>query len=826
MTIYVLDVGPKKYGDCILITHEGKSILIDGAHPGDQNLLRTQLSKILQQQPPFNIDLLVVTHCHLDHIGCLPTLIQDGSLRPKRALVADEKLGFGRTDDGIGPTDAPGLTNTQKLMIVALQEEDHSDLPDDEVRQFLDDAITLEERYTTMLATMKENGCDIVRYTEPGTQKIKSLETTFKKFGLKILGPSEEHLITCAQTIGGIADSINEDTFDILTDDTTENDMVRLYRQIMRGIKEDTAIDDAESQASAAKNNQSIVIKVSASGWSGLLAGDMQYASPGVDDMEELMDTALQEAVDAGPYDFIKITHHTASNGLNQKIFDAFAPCPNYVHTGGKNDPTHPNKNALQVLKKNASKIKFLRTDRHGMITIKKGTKVTMTGSKGSAEDFSLNTASDTERIVIPGNETVTVVQQHTGNDFIELTAKIPVSAGRVTITVDVDGEKKNSESLIAASFAQADKCLGAGRNLPPLLFVTCSELLSKNIGTGEAQTALDIIRACPTATLLDIRSTTHAPTAAKSIHTKLKTGNFEGVVIVGGYDVVPSHILDVLDPSLRANIVSLKGKKDQDNFVVWSDDIYVDLDGDSLPELPVSRIPDARWARLLLSSLTAPSFTQGRTFGVRNIERPFADEVYKLLSTGGGSMFVSETFAPSQVEKDTALGAVYYMLHGHDRDGTIYWGESLETDEDNELFDAVSIDNVPANAQGTIVFAGCCWGALTVFPKASLASKHILSPKSPEDSIALTYLLNGAQAFVGCTGTHYSPGQKPYNYYGRPMHDLFWRNIAQSKPPALALWEAKKAYSRAMPHGQSDVYSWGIEHKILREFTCLGLGW
>jgi hypothetical protein len=543
------------------------------------------------------------------------------------------------------------------------------------------------------------------------------------------------------------------------------------------------------------------------------------------------MDTALQDAMNEGPYDFIKLTHHTASNGLNQKVFTAYAPCKNFAHTGGKNDATHPNKNALKILKQNASTIKFLRTDNNGMITVKKGVKVTMTKSKGIVNDFSENTSHDSEIISTEEKKGKNVVfrQIASQNGYIEVTAKIPMDSPRVAIIVEIDNEKKKPDTV--RSSGEEDKrarsnALGGGRNFPRLLFVTSKEGLVRNVGADVAESALNIIRSCKTATLLELPLYKNADEASKKVHSELLKGNYEGVVIVGGYDVIPSKPLDVLDNDLRANIVALKGKKDLDNFIVWSDDPYVDLAGDGLPDLPVSRIPDGRLGDLLLAGLTAPAFRPGRSFGVRNVERPFADDVYKLVDGGNSGMFKSETFGPSEVEENAASGAVYFMLHGHDRDATLYWGESVDNPSDNALFDAVSISNVPSDASGSLVFAGCCWGALTVFPKASLSDKNVLSPKSPEDSIALTYLLRGAQAFIGCTGTHYSPGQEPYNYYGKPMHDLFWQNIGKGIPPARALWEAKKIYANDMPHDQVDVFSRGIEHKILRQFTCLGLGW
>src|SRR5436190_157992 len=120
MEIYILDVGKTMYGDCILITNGGTKILIDGAHPGDDDLITSQLSSILNQEPPFNIDLLIVTHCHIDHIGCLPALIKNDTIVPAIALVADEKLGFGRAPDGDGPADDNRFTKSQKILITLL----------------------------------------------------------------------------------------------------------------------------------------------------------------------------------------------------------------------------------------------------------------------------------------------------------------------------------------------------------------------------------------------------------------------------------------------------------------------------------------------------------------------------------------------------------------------------------------------------------------------------------------------------------------------------------------------------------------------------------
>src|SRR5262245_23119135 len=98
LKIHLLDMGSERYGDCLLVQLGNRTILIDGAHPGDWQRrgdspsIPEQLEQLLGHPAPFSVDLLVVTHCHSDHIGCLPTLVENGDLKAKWALVADEKL--------------------------------------------------------------------------------------------------------------------------------------------------------------------------------------------------------------------------------------------------------------------------------------------------------------------------------------------------------------------------------------------------------------------------------------------------------------------------------------------------------------------------------------------------------------------------------------------------------------------------------------------------------------------------------------------------------------------------------------------------------------
>jgi hypothetical protein len=92
---------------------------------------------------------------------------------------------------------------------------------------------------------------------------------------------------------------------------------------------------------------------------------------------------------------------------------------------------------------------------------------------------------------------------------------------------------------------------------------------------------------------------------------------------------------------------------------------------------------------------------------------------------------------------------------------------------------------------------------------------------------MALSFLNRGARAFIGCTGTHYSPEGDDTTYYGAPLHLGFWQRYFAGSAPAQALFDAKTEYLRGIPHRKTrDPVDTAREMKILRQFTCLGLGW
>jgi hypothetical protein len=354
---------------------------------------------------------------------------------------------------------------------------------------------------------------------------------------------------------------------------------------------------------------------------------------------------------------------------------------------------------------------------------------------------------------------------------------------------------------------------------------VTCRPKLVRNVGELEAGQVFAALRESSLEVVDLDPSLTTAEQAAAAVRPRLKRGGFAGVVLLGGYDVVPAYRLDVIDAATRRAIRAAgQDRQDSDDFIVWSDQLYGDHNADTLPEMPVSRVPDGRRKDVLLAALAAPRFTPGNRFGVGNQHRPFAVNVFPGVPGRGGQLQASAPHRPGQAARNAASAAVYFMLHGSWQDGTLFMGEEAS----GETCDALDLSDVPSQAPGAVVFAGCCWGALVADPPAARVqgAQTPLRPRGPERSIAVKYLLAGASAFVGCTGTHYSPGEPPYDYYGKPMHDAFWANLKAGRPPAEALYLAKKEFARRMPHGRTDPFSRAVELKILRQFVCLGLGW
>jgi beta-lactamase superfamily II metal-dependent hydrolase len=852
-TYHFLDVGGSLYGDCILIEFGAIRVLIDGSHVEDFDgqaghlPIPDQIKAILGGTPPYDVDLLVVTHGHADHIGCLPQLVSNAIVKPKFALVTDPALGFGRINDSDAVADL-SLDDQLATIAAAMREEDASFLNDEDLEAFLDAAGGVEVRYKTFLADLAAKGTTVIVYQ--GDPLPQALIDLMEPTGMILLGPTRAQLELCAAQIG----ATNKDASDFASDASSadaEASRADLYRQVAANID---AADGAGGRG-AGMNCQSITLAFGQPGERALLAGDMQFARPDVSGVDELM-PALRAAVAAhGPYALFKTTHHTAHNGQDDALLTELGNPPILVHSGGSKDKSHPNGAVLTSLRKRSNAIRFARTDRNQIISVKPHLGAAAEAIQirsGALNDFTLNktgTQRDAKRGEAEPTQAETTsaplatVRTNIASARSTRTAPqviivnlpdgpISMTVGDVPIIVDAIGQSRSAVAptnpAIASPKTQGDRTpskpqrlLANGRPLPKLLFVTNGERLAANIGESEAKAALAMIETAGQA-LISV-----APDRAVIDTQAALTADptIVGVVIVGGYDVVPSYPTDALDADLRKTLAH-RVFADEDEYIVWSDEAYGDKDGDLFAEVPVSRIPDARDAALIFAALSADSPIVANRFGIRNFRRPFADQVWTEIP-GHRALFESQPFRAEQViPTDLHNSLTYIMLHGSADDATRFKGEEIQA---GSLVDAFTTRDIPSQLTG-MAFAGCCWGALTVSERACKFKGDFPSPRVAERSIALSYLKAGGSAFVGSTGAHLS-GQRT-TFTENPalaLHASFWavaKDVGYAASPALfAARDTFTEFIAQQANGGSPSFIASML-KNRTQFTCLGLGW
>ena len=846
MKLYLLDMGQEKCGDCIVCLSDDGMILIDGGHSNDINQrggapsIPDQLASILGPRP-FSPDLLIVTHCHADHIGCLPLMVSEGMLTPKAALVADPDLGFAGTD-----RDCDEASHRAVRLAAALREVPHDDAAsDEELAAFIEDASTLEPRYRGMLAMLRMNGTYVVPYQKP--QDGAEFERSLARMRLRILGPTAEHLQICSNAITDSVAHVRSCMGARSSGaDDSEVDLYRLLRAT--GIS-------AQGMPSngAALNNQSIIVAVSNGGHSALLTGDMQFATPENPSLDKEMQALRKTVADMGPYAMVKLPDHGSYKGTDQNILRDFGARVLTI-SGGRNDPDHPDSRTLDMLAAQ-NDFTWARTDRNGMITCILDRNGATLAAKGRFNDATHNvhqTLQPDDPVTVSGLSNIAAashVSKQAALEVVEVTARLPHVATRVTMTIDV-APNLYTQADPGSRLPTPDLSTSPGVTVKPsnppkpaqrrvlhapsisdpaaykmretkekLLFVTATRKLSENVGSAEARLALSAIAEADHGLLELTAPNNPYPEVARALGSR----TFDGVVLLGGYDVVPSARMDVLDATLRRSMAIGDVNSDPDHFIVWSDQLYGDTDHDQLAELPVSRIPDGHSASILRAALAKRAASQASAFGLRNVNRPFAQTVFAGVPGRRADPICSRPQVANRFSPPKVTGSsFYFMLHGSYNDLSRFWGE----DENSYAIEAFNLNNVPDAAGGTVL-AGCCWGALTIFNRAvSFAPGDTIQAVTADQSIALRFLQSGINAYIGCTGSHYSPFGEAPDSAGGPMHVAFWQQITAGLPPARALFEAKKQYAAGIPHLDNSAAALAIDAKTLRQFTCLGLGW
>jgi beta-lactamase superfamily II metal-dependent hydrolase len=846
--VHLLDVGTEQYGDAILCQFGEVTVLIDGAHAGnskdegpDHPSIQKQVGTVLgATSPPYRVSLLIVTHAHADHIGCLPALVKQNLIAADWALVADPKLGWGHVNGADALAD---LAPAARQLAASLREETQDAMSDADFSEFAEDAVSLETRYNDMLDKLEQDGTKVVRY---GVDDTDELLREFAQIGLKIVGPSREQLEACAKLIEGRSKQIADVARSLLPESADASNAADAYRRIVASLEQDAAAADAFSKDKGAINDQSIVTTFTSKGVTLLFTGDMQLSQPEVSDQAIVDEIAKLNATlaQAAPYGLVKLPHHGSYNGFSEDLFEQWGKPLVIGMCTGSESKSHPNPQTLEILQSHTQQIRWVRTDHNGFSSfIFAGSQTDIDVTRGQLNDPVPNSSDVVGQAGAgpPGGTRKVAVSTMppTGPSGVPsifgsspIIFTLPSNATRVTITIDLasgggsqggsgpqPSRPPGSGGPPRPNSGGDELKIAGGRPLPPLLIATNKQTLADNIGITETEIVLAALRSDSQLVVRDdVGGNDPAQVAASLRATLQRNRQIRGVVLLGGYDIIPSQIVDTLSASLRQQLGT---SDDADDFIVWNDDVYGDIDNDGVAELAVSRIPDGKSSQLIYAALQAtPGDKNDPRSGLRSFARPFADNIFGALP-GGQKIITSK---PTLYSDTYTLRAnrVYLMLHGSDQDATRFFGE-----DGSRYPVAMQVGNVP-ELGGAVVFTGCCWGALPVTIRARDASPGTaVANRTSENSIALRYLSYGAIAFIGCTGTHYSPLQSPYTYFGGPLHSAFWRNHLSGMAPAQAIFEAKREYLKGIPHlaGQGPALE-AIEMKLAREYACLGLGW
>ena len=203
-------------------------------------------------------------------------------------------------------------------------------------------------------------------------------------------------------------------------------------------------------------------------------------------------------------------------------------------------------------------------------------------------------------------------------------------------------------------------------------------------------------------------------------------------------------------------------------------------------------------------------------------MNRPFATPVFDDVVPGTGKVLSSSPASPATIGPGGVRGdLIYLMLHGLVLDGTRFRGEDVAGQ-----LDAMNLGNV-ARDQAAVVFSGCCWGAMWRGSTGDRCAWRPARRATARASLsALEFLASGALAFVGCTGVHYPRRGSATTSAARCTRrsgDRTTRAILRRYRPAGGEGRVCPR-DPACPGRQEDAVA--IEMKILRQFTCLGLGW
>jgi beta-lactamase superfamily II metal-dependent hydrolase len=444
----LLDVGTKQYGDAVLCRFGNVSVLIDGAHRGNYEddgthpSLPRQLRYLLgQPAATTQVDLVVCTHLHDDHIGCLPELVKFNKLGARFALVIDPKFRWGDDDADLTLNASP----TSLALVEALSEEPRENIDQDVFNELMADGETLYDRYTRMLTTLEQRGTTVIRY---GTDSIQPLQTYLqsKSVDMQILGPRESDLPICARHIREWQRDMLDRIENSLASDSFATPL-SIYQDIANQM---IAADTARSSGSFI-NLESLVLVFRYRDKNFLLTGDMQMADAETDDpdLREGREVLLSNITDHAPYEFVKLAHHGSWNGFSEEVLSNLGNTTLLGLCTGSESGHHPAPSVLQLLRSHTDDLTWVRTDRNGQVKMNfAGDEPEIDLSYGNFNDYRPPAGAQHDEAFVPGAADELSLRtasspQSTDSLGENITLTVPRRARQITVSIELNPENQ-----------------------------------------------------------------------------------------------------------------------------------------------------------------------------------------------------------------------------------------------------------------------------------------------------------------------------------------------------------------------------------------------
>jgi tetratricopeptide (TPR) repeat protein len=315
------------------------------------------------------------------------------------------------------------------------------------------------------------------------------------------------------------------------------------------------------------------------------------------------------------------------------------------------------------------------------------------------------------------------------------------------------------------------------------------------------------------------------------------KGGMIGWLLIVGGDDIIPFHMLPNPTDDVDENILS-------DNPYGSSNANYF------VPEWPVGRLPGEKGndCGLLLAQLrriikdhqeaqkkeklASKAFTAPFTMLMDFFRLIFRTDRYqtKEVSVGytaaiwrrasmavyrpigaANMMAVSPPLSVSSVDMTALMGAklAYYNLHGLVDSGEWFGQKDYITSDNGSDFPVALTPSTFSMAPQfqQFIFSEACYGAYTI-------------DKTSEDALSLKFMSFDAKAFVGSTGIAYGSIQPPL-IGADLLAKNYWDNLVAGMTTGECLLRAKKQLAVEMQNRQN--YLDGEDQKTLLTFVLFG---